>query len=65
MINQIGETAGNIWNLLTNKGPQTLSKIKAEVKGDVFLLHAAIGWLARENKIEIKKSGKVIKVTLI
>lgn len=65
MINQIGEAAGNIWILLNNKGPQPLSRIKSQVPGDEFILYAAIGWLARESKIEITKSGNVIKVTLI
>lgn len=52
----IGTNAGIIWNLLSDKQRWTaelLSKETGLSKKDVY---SAIGWLAREDKIEITKS---------
>ncbi|MBN1542265.1 winged helix-turn-helix domain-containing protein [candidate division KSB1 bacterium] len=64
MIVQIGETAGKIWQLLDMRGDLTLAQIKNEIKSDNFVLVAAIGWLARENKVLINKSGRSLKMRL-
>jgi len=49
----IGETAGAIWHALAEKGPLTIARLVKEIDAprDVVLL--ALGWLAREDKIEI------------
>lgn len=52
----IGTNAGIIWNLLSNKQHWTAKQLSEETglsKKDVY---SAIGWLAREDKIEITKS---------
>jgi len=58
-LEQIGETAGLVWNTLTAKGPLTLSALKKHVKapGDSVLM--AIGWLAREDKLALQQKGGV------
>lgn len=52
----IGTNAGIIWNLLNNRQRWNVTQL-IEASGlserEIF---AAIGWLARENKIEIDKS---------
>ncbi len=60
----IGFNAGTIWHLLSEKG--TLSLIELEeltgYKKDLILF--ALGWLARENKIEFSDRGGTISVRL-
>lgn len=65
MEQEIGSSAGQIYNFLAeNKGEATMSKIQKnlDLKGNFAEL--GLGWLAREDKIEIAKSGSSIKVRL-
>ncbi|MBN2413690.1 winged helix-turn-helix domain-containing protein [candidate division KSB1 bacterium] len=64
MKNEIGVLAGNVWELLNKKGPMTLTQLKKLVNSNDFTLHAAIGWLAREDKLDFQKSGNSIKINL-
>lgn len=64
MIYTIGETAGAVYNILENKGEMAASKLKTETGVDVFVLNAAIGWLAREDKINVTKKGTAVRVSL-
>lgn len=57
-IDQIGLTAGDVWHLLDEKGPQSISQIVKEVKAPRDLVMQAIGWLAREEKIVIEESSR-------
>jgi hypothetical protein len=58
-FDQIGETAGLVWNALNSKGPQSLAALKKNVKapGDSVLM--AVGWLAREDKLTLQQKGRV------
>lgn len=60
MKNRIGETAGRVWRVLAENGELSiarLSKLVGEKEGAVQM---AIGWLAREDKVEFhEKSGKM------
>jgi winged helix-turn-helix protein DUF2582 len=62
--NQVGETAGQVWQLLSTEGPQTLTQLKKKLNGTSELLDFAIGWLAREDKIEITNEKKSVRVQL-
>ncbi len=53
----IGKNAGIIWNLLSNKEKWDIKKLKKETGLPEKDIYAAIGWLARENKIEFEESG--------
>lgn len=64
MLHEIGETAGKIWDALSANGESTIAKLRKEVDADAFIVNAAIGWLAREDKIELSKSGNSVKVGL-
>ncbi len=61
---QIGATAGALWGLLSEKGDATLATIKKEIDAPADLILAAVGWLAREEKLEFTSSGKNINLTL-
>ena len=64
MVNEIGKLAGRVWQKLNEKGPMTMTQLKNSLKTDDFLLAAALGWLAREDKLTINKTGKAIKISL-
>ena len=61
---QVGETAGKIWHLLNDGGPQTFSQLKKKLSGSGELLTFALGWLAREGKVDITQEKTTIKVIL-
>lgn len=60
---QVGEAAGAVWHALHENGPLTFAKLitKTGLSRDVVM--QAIGWLAREDKIEID-DGRTRKVSL-
>lgn len=58
----IGENAGKLWQLLNRENRKwELEEIKNTIGFDDMELASAIGWLAREDKIQFelnKKGGK-------
>jgi len=64
MIPKIGETAGKVWKFLEEKGEANLTQMKKGVKANPDLILQAIGWLAREDKLQIKKKERFITYTL-
>ncbi len=64
MTHEIGETAGKVWEHLNAKGETTVAKLKTALKADAFILNAAIGWLAREDKVTISKVRNSVNVGL-
>jgi hypothetical protein len=61
---QVGETAGKIWHLLNDEGPLTIPQLKKKLNGSGELLSFALGWLAREEKVDITQEKKAFKVAL-
>jgi outer membrane biosynthesis protein TonB len=61
---QIGFVAGDVWVYLTDNGQTSLATLKKEVNTTPELLCAAVGWLAREDKLDFEISGKTVKVAL-
>jgi len=59
-VTQFGEHAGKVWEALNCKGPLSETKLLTMTLLDERELQAAIGWLARENKI--CKNGTVYKL---
>lgn len=64
MNEEIGKTAGLVWQYLNEKGEVTLSQVKKNVKASSDMVNQAIGWLARENKLEIQKKGNSYRISL-
>ncbi len=60
---QIGEAAGVVWRTLAAHGSLTLAKLVKETDLPRDLAMQAIGWLAREEKVEIDDS-RTRKVSL-
>ncbi len=61
---EVGEAAGAVWNLLSQNGPQTLAQLKKKLNGNGELTNFAVGWLAREEKVEIKADRKTFQIRL-
>ncbi len=61
---QVGELAGEVWQLLTNEGPLTLAQLKKKLDAQGELLSYALGWLAREDKIEFVPEKKTFRIQL-
>jgi hypothetical protein len=63
-IAEIGQTAGEVWQVLSSKGPQTIAKLVKEIDAPRDTVMQALGWLAREDKIEIEEDGRTRTVLL-
>ncbi|HLW79874.1 MAG TPA: winged helix-turn-helix domain-containing protein [Terriglobia bacterium] len=61
---RVGETAGKVWHTLSSEGPLTMAQLKKKLDGSGDLLGLAIGWLAREDKVEITPEKKTLRVQL-
>jgi len=61
---EIGHVAGDVWGLLVNDGSLTVVTIKKSIDAPPDLVLAAIGWLAREDKLEFSTHGRSVKVSL-
>ena len=65
MISDIGVTAGKIWEKLGEKGQMSVAQLPRSVKEKSQIAYQALGWLARENKIQYdSKKGGQPKVSL-
>lgn len=61
----IGLSAGQIYNYLTeNDGQSTFTKLKKDLDLKGNFAELGLGWLAREDKIELAKSGNSLKIKL-
>lgn len=57
-VAQIGEIAGIVWQLLSDHGPMTATKIVREVDAPRDVTLQALGWLAREDKLQIEENAR-------
>jgi len=64
MHNRIGELAGSIWKELNKKGEMTPRKMTTALKAKAQDVHLALGWLAREQKVEFNPTKTSFKVKL-
>jgi hypothetical protein len=64
MSEEIGTTAGAIWQTLESRGEMTMAQLKKEVKAKSPLFDWAIGWLAREDKIMMTVEKRSVRICL-
>lgn len=65
MVNEIGETAGEIWSALVEENKaMTFNQLKKKTKLPEDLLYMGIGWLAREDKLQFSSTSESMKVSL-
>lgn len=59
MKEEIGETAGKIWEILKKKGEINVAQLPRLLNKKSAMVHQGLGWLAREDKVEYQiKAGK-------
>jgi hypothetical protein len=59
MKRKIGEVAGRVWKILGEKEAVDISKLPQILQSKGEIVYQALGWLAREDKIDfLKKEGK-------
>jgi hypothetical protein len=64
-VETIGQTAGLVWNYLRSNGECSLSALEKGVQAPKSMISMAVGWLAREGKIDIKDTKRTIRISLI
>jgi hypothetical protein len=64
LVASIGEMAGVVWNTLSNNGPMTIAKLVKAIGEPRDSVMQALGWLAREDKIDITEESRSRVVSL-
>lgn len=64
LIVTIAEMAGTVWRHLAAEGEQPLSQVAAALNESADRVLLAVGWLAREGKINLTSDGANIKIAL-
>ena len=65
MEESIGQAAGAIWELLcSRKNPVSVTDLPKLTKFTAQVAYQALGWLAREGKIEYQTKGQKTSVSL-
>ena len=65
MIEKIGSVAGAVWTALSENGTMNAKDLKkaCKIKTDKDL-YLAMGWLLREDKLNVVEEGKEITLSL-
>ena len=61
---EIGVTAGEIWHTLDDLGPLTIAKLAKQIDVHREVVLMAVGWLAREGKVDIEEGSRSRTVSL-
>jgi hypothetical protein len=64
MKEKIGWTAGKVWETLKMNGEMNISQLPKKMKEKSVVVQQALGWLAREDKINYHVKGNKILVSL-
>jgi len=64
LVAEIGDTAGEVWKMLVDNGPMSLTKLVKAIGRPRDMVMQAIGWLAREDKIWIEEEKRSRVVSL-
>ena len=64
MTQEIGLMAGKVWQTLETKGEMSLAALKKTLGTRELTADWAIGWLAREDKLVLRKERNTVKIAL-
>ena len=64
MTKTIGSTAGSIWSYLSKNETASITKLANDTGLGKNEIQRALGWLAREDKIEIVQKGRTETISL-
>jgi predicted transcriptional regulator len=65
MKEKIGGDAGRLWNVLNENGTKTVKELKKLIKLTDKEIYAAIGWLAREEKLIFDQQNEDLSLSLV
>nr|MBN2278783.1 winged helix-turn-helix domain-containing protein [candidate division Zixibacteria bacterium] len=65
MKEKIGTSAGKVWRILKKNDEVAISKLPKVLGESESVTYQALGWLAREGKIEYRSEGRATFVSLI
>ena len=63
-LETIGKTAGLVWKFLQSNGESCISAVAKGVKAPGPMVSMAVGWLAREGKLEVKNEKRSVRISL-
>jgi hypothetical protein len=63
-IAHIGDIAGVIWQVLSERGPLSMAKLVKAVGEPRDTVMQGLGWLAREGKVNVDDDGRNRMVSL-
>lgn len=61
---EIGDLAGKVWAMLRSGEAKTAAQLTKAIGENEKMIYMAIGWLAREDKLDISKAKASFKVAL-
>jgi hypothetical protein len=61
---RIGVTAGKVWQVLKKEEEADISRLPRMVSEKPVIVNQALGWLAREGKLEYREQGERLFVAL-
>ncbi|GAB6141408.1 hypothetical protein JCM14076_21370 [Methylosoma difficile] len=64
MLSEIGDAAGKVWLYLDANGPSSVTKITSETGLGKNEIQRAIGWLAKEDKLDVELKGRIETLSL-
>lgn len=64
MLDNIGNVAGDVWRYLEENDEATVTKLTRELGETERTVLMAIGWLAREGKLDFEKRKQGTYITL-
>ena len=64
LVASIGDMAGIVWSTLSEQGPMTMAQLVKAVGEPRDSVMQALGWLAREDKINIVEENRTRVVSL-
>lgn len=61
---EIGEHAGRVWKHLNGRGETTMTSLVKDTKLNQRQADRAVGWLAREGKVQLRKAANKELISL-
>jgi hypothetical protein len=63
-MHAVGQTAGKVWSFLKQNGKTNLTTLEKEIEAPKLHTYLALGWLAREGKLDLTQEKNSTKVWL-
>jgi hypothetical protein len=64
MTERIGTTAGKVWQVLRKQEEADIRQLPRIIEEKPVIVNQALGWLAREGKLEYREQGDRLFVAL-